>query len=148
MTLMDVLDKDLIRVPLEHSTKTGIIEELVDVLASKQNPARRSEILAAVLDRERLGSTGLADGIAIPHAKTSAVTKVSVAVGISRIPIDFQAQDGKPSQFFFLVLAPEEESAAYIEVLASIARSTASPVFRRLLAGARSADEVVRLFLD
>ena len=148
MTLMDVLDKNLIRVPLEHSTKIGIIEELVDLITGGQAGQAHDEILRAVMDREALGSTGLADGIAIPHAKTGAVSNVKVAVGISRLPIDFQAQDGKPSQFFFLVLAPEKESAAYIEVLASIARATASPVFRRLLGNARSADEVVRLFLD
>jgi fructose-specific phosphotransferase system IIA component len=148
MTFTDVLDKDLIKVPLEHSTKNAIIEELVDVLASKRGKSHREEILKAVLDREALGSTGLADSIAIPHAKTAAVDKVAVVVGISRTPVDFNAQDGKLSQFFFLVIAPEKEASAHIEVLASIARATSSPAFRRLLQSARSADEVMRLFLD
>ncbi len=148
MTFTDVLEKDLIKVPLEHTTKTAIIEELVDLLAKKMVKVQRSDILQAVLDREALGSTGLADSIAIPHAKTSAVDKVCVAVGISRSPVDFDAQDGKPSQFFFLVIAPDKEASTHIEVLASIARATASPAFRRLLQGARTADEVMRLFLD
>ena len=148
MTFTDVLEKDLIKVPLEHTTKTAIIEELVDLLAKKMGKVQRNDILQAVLDREALGSTGLADSIAIPHAKTSAVDKVCVAVGISRSPVDFDAQDGKPSQFFFLVIAPDKEASAHIEVLASIARATASPAFRRLLQGARTADEVMRLFLD
>ena len=126
----------------------AIIEELVDTLVNKTGKNRRDEILNAVLAREALGSTGLADAIAIPHAKTSAVDKVSVVVGISREPVDFAAQDGKPSQFFFLVTAPEHEASAHIEVLASIARATSSPVFRRLLQGARSADEVMELFFD
>ncbi|MDD4763044.1 MAG: PTS sugar transporter subunit IIA [Sphaerochaetaceae bacterium] len=148
MTLMDVLDKNLIQVPLKHSTKDEIIAELADLLVAHRPALDRDGILKAVIDRERMGSTGLADGIAIPHAKTAAIDRVSVAIGISKVPVDFRAQDGKPSQFFFLVLAPEKESAAYIEILASIARATASPVFRRLLSSARSADEVVRLFLD
>jgi nitrogen PTS system EIIA component len=148
MTFTDVLEKDLIKVPLEHTTKNEIIEELVDLLARKTGKAQRDDILQAVLDREALGSTGLADSIAIPHAKTAAVDKVSVAVGISRLPVDFDAQDGNPSQFFFLVIAPEKEASAHIEILASIARATASPAFRRLLQGARSAEEVMRLFLD
>jgi mannitol/fructose-specific phosphotransferase system IIA component (Ntr-type) len=148
MTLMDVLDKDLIKVPLEHTSKNGIIEEMVDLLASKKKLVKRDEILRAVLAREALGSTGLADSIAIPHAKTPAVDRLSLVVGISRVPVDFQAQDGKPSQLFFLVIAPEKESQAHIEVLASIARTTASSVFKRLLQSARTADEVMRLFLE
>ena len=148
MTLTDVLDRDLIKVPLQSSTKNEIIEELVDVLVKARRLYNREEILAAVLAREALGSTGLADGIAVPHAKTSAVDTVSVVMGITPQPIDFNAQEGKGSQLFFLVLAPEKEARAYIEVLVSIARATSSPVMRRLLASARSADEVMRLFID
>ena len=148
MTLMDVLDKNLIQVPLKHSTKDEIIAELVDLLVAHRPALDRDGILKAVIDRERMGSTGLADGIAIPHAKTAAIDRVSVAIGISKVPVDFRAQDGKPSLFFFFVLASDIVSGAYIEILASSARATASPVFRRLLSSARSADEVVRLFLD
>ncbi len=148
MTLTDVLEKDLVKVPLQATTKNEIIEELVDVLVKARRLHNREEILAAVLAREALGSTGLADGVAVPHAKTAAVTSVSVVMGITPKPIDFDAQDGKGSQFFFLVLAPEKESSAYIEVLVSIARATSSPVMRRLLASARSSDDVMRFFMD
>jgi len=148
MTLTDVLDRDLMKIPLQSTTKHALIEELVDVLVQKHHVRNREELLSAVLSREALGSTGLADGIAIPHAKTTAVDTVSVVMGITREPIDFDAQDGKGSQFFFLVLAPEHEASAHIEVLASIARATSSPVLRRLLAASHSADEVMRLFLD
>ncbi len=148
MTLTDVLDRDLMKIPLQSTTKNAVIEELVDVLVEKHHLKNREELLSAVLSREALGSTGLADGIAIPHAKTTAVDTVSVVMGITREPVDFEAQDGKGSQFFFLVLAPEHEASAHIEVLASIARATASPALRRLLAASHSADEVMRLFLD
>ncbi|MDD3366102.1 MAG: PTS sugar transporter subunit IIA [Sphaerochaetaceae bacterium] len=148
MTLTDVLEKDLVKVPLQATTKSAIIEELVDILVRSRHKYNRDDILAAVLAREALGSTGLSDGVAVPHAKTSAVDAIEVVMGITPTPIDFDAQDGKGSQFFFLVLAPEKESGAYIEVLVSIARATVSPVMRRLLASARSADEVLRLFID
>lgn len=148
MTLTDVLNRDLMKIPLQSETKNAVIEELVDVLVSQRKLTNREEILSAVLSREALGSTGLADGIAIPHAKTTAVDTVSVVVGITATPIDFDAQDGKGSQFFFLVIAPEHEASAHIEVLASIARATASPAFRRLLGASHNADEVMSLFLD
>jgi len=148
MTLTDILDRDLIKIPLESTTKHALLEELVDVLVEKKHLRNRDELLDAVIARESLGSTGLGEGIAIPHAKTSAIESVSLVLGITPEPIEFDAQDGKGSQFFFLVIAPEREAGAYIEVLASIARATASPTFRRLLGCARSADEVMRLFLD
>jgi fructose-specific phosphotransferase system IIA component len=148
MTLTDVLEKDLIKIPLHAESKNAVIEELVDVLVEKRNLPNREEILSAVLSREALGSTGLADGIAIPHAKTTAIELVSVVVGITPEPIDFDAQDGKGSQFFFLVVAPEHEASAHIEVLASIARATTSAAFKRLLGASQSAEEVMSLFLD
>jgi mannitol/fructose-specific phosphotransferase system IIA component (Ntr-type) len=131
MTLTDVLDKNLIKVPLESDTKHAVLEELVDVLAKSREGTDREELLSAVIARETLGSTGLAEGIAIPHAKTSSIDAITVVLGITRKPIEFNSQDGKGSQFFFLVLAPEHEASAHIEVLASIARATASPIVRR-----------------
>jgi mannitol/fructose-specific phosphotransferase system IIA component (Ntr-type) len=148
MTLMDVLDKNLIKIPLAGETKSEIIEELVDVLVSHRAQLNREEILSAVLAREALGSTGLSDGVAIPHAKTTAISSVSLVIGIAGKPVDFDAQDGKGSQFFFLVVAPENEASAHIEVLASIARATSSAPFRRLLSAARTTEEVMELFID
>ncbi|MFA7672201.1 MAG: PTS sugar transporter subunit IIA [Sphaerochaetaceae bacterium] len=147
MTIADVLDKDLIKVPLESTTKHAILEELIDLLVSKRKNLNREELLAAVLARETLGSTGLVDGIAIPHAKTSAIDSIALVLGITKEAIDFDSQDGKGTQFFFLVLAPEQESSAYIEVLASIARATSSPYLRRLLALAKSPSDVLELVL-
>lgn len=147
MTIADVLDKDLIKVPLESTTKDAILEELVDILIAKRDSLDKKELLSAVLAREALGSTGLVDGIAIPHAKTAAIDSIALVLGITKEPIDFDSQDNKGSQFFFLVLAPEQESSAYIELLASIARATSSSYLRRLLALAKTADDVLELIL-
>jgi len=148
MTLTDVLDKDLIKVPLEGTSKRDIIEELVTHLTQLRSLENKDEILQAVLERESLGSTGLADGIAIPHAKTSAVKEVYLVVGISDTPIEFDAQDGEGSLYFFLVLAPEHEASAHIEILSSIARTTASTSFKRLLRSSRTKEDVYSLFFD
>ncbi len=148
MTLTDALEREYIKVPLQARAKNEIIEELVEVLIKNRPAYNQEEILAAVLAREALGSTGLADGVAIPHAKTAAVDKIALVMGITPEPIDFKAQDGKGSQLFFLVLAPERESSAYIELLASIARATSSPVMRRLMLKALTPEEVLNLLLD
>ncbi|MGI6433563.1 MAG: PTS sugar transporter subunit IIA [Sphaerochaetaceae bacterium] len=148
MRLHDVLERDLIKVPLNGETKIAVLEELVDVLVQAKKASNREELLSAIIARETLGSTGLVDGIAIPHAKTKAISSISLVLGITKKPIDFDAQDGKGSQLFFLVLAPEKEASAYVELLASIARATSSASLRRLLIAAKNADEVMNLFFD
>ncbi|MDC7246689.1 MAG: PTS sugar transporter subunit IIA [Sphaerochaetaceae bacterium] len=148
MTLTDILDRDLIKVPLEGRSKHEIIEELVDLLSQKKALTNREEILSAVLERESLGSTGLADGIAIPHAKTAAVDRVYLVVGLADTSVDFDAQDGEGSLYFFLVLAPEHEASAHIEILSSIAKTTASASFKRLLRLAKTSEDVYSLFID
>jgi mannitol/fructose-specific phosphotransferase system IIA component (Ntr-type) len=150
MNVLDVLDKGLVKVPLTGSDKLGIIEELVDVVSKAKgySPRQHDEILKAVLDREQLGSTGIGNGIAIPHAKTDAVDHVSMVVGISRLPVEFDSPDNVKSRIFFLVLAPPSEASAHVQLLASIARTCTSQIFRRMLVQSKDADEVVRLFME
>ncbi|MFA6891209.1 MAG: PTS sugar transporter subunit IIA [Sphaerochaetaceae bacterium] len=150
MNIADVIEKDLIKVPLESTDKLGIITELVDVLAKAKNYSaeQRKTVLDAVLKREELGSTGIGKGICIPHAKTNSVKAIRLVIGISRVSVDFGSPDGEKSRMFFLVLAPEDAASAHVELLASIARTCSSPLFRRLLEQAKQADEVYRLFMD
>ncbi len=150
MHLGEVIEKDLIKIPLLSTDKRSVIAELVDTLAldKEYTPEKREAILNAVLDRELLGSTGIGEGVAIPHAKLSWMKHVRVVVGISKVPIDFGSSDGKPANLFFLVLAPQNEAGAHVELLASIARSCSSPVMRKMLLAAKSADEVFSLFSE
>jgi len=150
MILLDVLDKDLVKVPLTASDKQGIITELVEVVANAKGYSTQQfeDMLEAVLNRESLGSTGIGNGIAIPHAKTNVVKQVTMVVGISRFPVDFASPDGQKSRIFFLVLAPSSAASAHVELLASIARTCTSNVFRRMLESAKDKDEVVRLFME
>lgn len=150
MNILDVLDKNLVKVPLMHTDKRGIINELVEVIAKAKGYSTQQfeQILDAVLNRESLGSTGIGNGIAIPHAKTDVVEQVVMVVGISRFPVDFDSPDGQKSRIFFLVLAPSKQASAHVELLASIARTCTSQVFRRMLEQARDSEEVVRLFME
>ena len=150
MNVLDVLEKDLVKVPLKSSDKRGVIVELVRTLTDARGYSEEQfeEILDAILARESLGSTGIGGGIAIPHAKSDVVSKVPMVLGISRLPIDFGSPDDEKSRIFFLVLAPSQQASAHVELLASIARSCTSKIFRRLLEQARDSEEVIHLFME
>jgi fructose-specific phosphotransferase system IIA component len=148
MALIDLITENIVKVPMESTTKMEAIGELVDVLVRAGKVRDKAKILDAVLKRENLGSTGLEKGIAVPHAKTAEVSSLMVAIGISFKGVDFNAVDGKPSKVFFLMLASPDQSGPHIEALAEIARMTRSEAFCRLLTAAASAKEVVELFKE
>ena len=148
MALIDLIEERVIKIPLKGQTKTEVIRELVDVLASAGKIVDPPGALAAVMERESKGSTGLEEGIAVPHAKTEAVKTLTIAIGISPQGIDFDALDRKPSQLFFLMLAPPDQSGPHIEALAEIARMTRSKAFCRTLINSQTPREVVELFQD
>lgn len=147
MNVLEALEKELIKVPLESGEKYAIIRELVDVAAQAKGYDGEA-LLDAVFARERLGSTGIGNGIAIPHAKSDAVNKVTMVIGVSKIPVDFESIDNQKARIFFLVIAPSKEASAHVELLASIARSCSSGIFRRMLEQAKDADEVIQLFME
>lgn len=148
MGFLELLNKDIIKVPLEASTKNTVIEELVNLIDAHGGLKNREQVLREVLKREILCSTGLERGIAIPHAKTEAVEDMVMAVGIAPKGIDFEALDGNPSNLFFLILAPPDQAGPHIEVLSDIARVTKSNAVCRLLLAAADADEVMELFTE
>lgn len=150
MNLVDILDENLVKVPLVGTTKDEIIEELVDVLAEGKNLSSdiKAEVLNAVKNREALGSTGIGKGICIPHAQSDAVEKLNLVVGVSRVPIDFDSPDNLKSRLFFLVVAPVSAASAHVEVLAAIARSCSSSVFRRMMEQCKSTKEIIQLFSE
>jgi fructose-specific phosphotransferase system IIA component len=147
MMISKFLDESLITVSVEQKEKPVIIGELLDLAFRSGKISDRDAALKALLDREKLMSTGLENGIAVPHAKTAAVKDIVMAFGISPGGIDFHSADGKPSQLFFLLLAPENAAGPNVQVLAQIARLTNLESFRKELIGARSpaaALEIIR----
>ncbi len=148
MTLLDLLNKDVIKIPLEGSSRDEVIEEMIDLLDKGGVLLDRGKALGEVLAREALGSTGLEKGIAIPHAKTEGVKSIVLAIGIKPGGVDFQALDGNPSTMFFMILAPPTQTAQHVEVLSEIAKATKSAAFCRVLEGSRTVDEVLELFQE
>ncbi len=142
---MELVEERAVKIPLGSTDKSGVIRELVDILASTGKVDDAEALYRAVLDRETLGSTGLADGIAVPHGKTGAVRDLAVAVGVSPAGIDFDALDGRPSRLFFLMAAPEGRAGPHIEALAEIARLSHSRALVSALVAARDAPELIAL---
>ncbi|MCL2295085.1 MAG: PTS sugar transporter subunit IIA [Spirochaetes bacterium] len=148
MAIVDLIATNVIRVPLKSNTKTEVIRELIEVLDKAGKIEDAESVFKAVIARENMGSTGLEKGIAVPHAKTEKVKKLTLAIGISSVGIDFDSLDGEPSKLFFLLLAQPSQSGPHIEALAEIARITRSQSFCRLLINAKAPEEVIDLFRD
>ncbi|MDY7029539.1 MAG: PTS sugar transporter subunit IIA [Spirochaetota bacterium] len=148
MALIDLIKPEVIKVPLESKSKEAVIRELLQLLVDAGRLSDFDAAYDALLAREARGSTGLEDGIAVPHAKTDTVSSLNLAMGIAPDGIDFQALDGKPSTLFFLMLAPPDQSGPHIEALSEIARLTQSKSFCRMLLRARDAEEVAELMTE
>ena len=148
MTLIDLIDEDVVKVPLEHTGKAEVLRELLDTLAGTGKLSEIERAYNALLERESQGSTGLEHGIAVPHAKTDAVEMLTVAIGISPNGIEFGAMDGQPSKLFFLLLAPPGQSGPHLEALSEIARLSRSEAFLRALISSRSPADVLELLRE
>ncbi|MBN2738127.1 MAG: PTS sugar transporter subunit IIA [Spirochaetales bacterium] len=146
MALVDLIEKNVIKIPMTAESKTAAIDEMIEVLVNANKISHPGAVRQAILKREDLGSTGLENGIAVPHAKCDEVDKLILALGISPRGIDFEAMDGNPSHLFFMILAPPDQSGPHIEALAEIAKITRSKSFYKLLITAANAEEVVELF--
>jgi len=145
MKLSTLLGRKNIIVPILSLDKQPAIEELLGAACATGKVTNRAKALQALLDREKLGSTGLEKGIAIPHARTNAVDGIVLAVGIAPDGVEFQAADGGFSQLFFLLIASEALTTTYIQVLALIARLSQQESFRRSMLAAKTPDEVMEL---
>jgi fructose-specific phosphotransferase system IIA component len=143
MKLSDYITPEHVKIRLEGDNKESVIEELVSLLVETSDVEDPDAIYQAVMNREREGSTGLEKGVAIPHAKSDAVKSLSIVIGISREGVDFEAQDGKPSRLFFLMVAPMAESGPHVQAIARIVKLIKVDRFRKKLLDAKSPDDVV-----
>lgn len=148
MALIDLITPDVIKIPLESTTKTEVLRELAELLRDANKIEEADPVFDALMQRESLGSTGLEKGVAVPHSKTQHVDTLTLAIGIAPNGIDFDAIDGEPSTLFFCMLAPPDQSGPHIEALAEIARLTQSQSFCRLLIESKDPEEVVDLFRE
>ncbi|HEX42672.1 MAG TPA: PTS sugar transporter subunit IIA [Phycisphaerales bacterium] len=145
MSLIDLVSEKVVKIPLQSNDKPDVLRELVQILKDAGEIDDYDTVLKAVQDREDKLSTGLQAGIAVPHAKTSAVSSLKLALGIAPQGIDFDSMDGLPTKLFFLLIASPDRSGPHVEALAEIAKLARSQAFCNALVNARSAGEVVEL---
>ena len=145
MALIDLIVEDIIKLPLESQDKPDVLRELVQTLKDAGKIDDFDGALQAVQEREDKMSTGLQDGIAVPHGKTPVVSSLQLAIGISPAGIDFDALDGNPTHLFFLLLAPPDQAGPHVQALAEIAKLAQSKAFCKALIHADNAEEVVEL---
>ena len=143
MNLLDILSLESTIVDLKGESKEDIIAELVNSLPVGDAITDRDQVLQAVLDREKIMSTGIGDGIAIPHGKSAAVTELVAAMGTQRRGIDFDALDGEPAFVFFLLVSPANVSGPHIKALARISRLLKNDAFKKKLIEADSAEDII-----
>ena len=148
MKITDILDKDSVIEKLTSRDKKGILEELVSVLVENGRLADKEKPVQVLLERERLGSTGMGDGIAIPHGKLKEIQGIICSFGRSREGIDFQSVDEKPSHLFFLLLAPEDSASEHLQALARLSRLLKDAQSKKRLMEAASKEEIYRLIAE
>ena len=142
MRLTEILKPQDIKIPLEAKTKTEAIGELVNLLAANGEVGDPKKVLEAVLDREATRTTGIGNGLAIPHGKCPGVSSLVMAIGKAATPIDFQAIDGRPVTLIWLLSSPRDMTGPHIHALARISRLMTIDKFRATLAKATTPDEV------
>lgn len=145
MAVIELVSEEIVKTPLVSTDKPDVLRELVQILRDAGRIDDFDAVLRAVQTREDQMSTGLEGGIAVPHAKSSAVSTLTMAIGIAPGGIDFHSMDGNPTQLFFLLVAPPDKAGPHVQALAEIAKLAQSKAFCRALIHAESPAEVVEL---
>jgi len=148
MRLADIVHPNMIWAELASRDKTQVILELAEKISSNLTPIKAEEISSMLLSREGLGSTGIQDGIAIPHAKIQGLENIVVACGRSKQGIDFDAPDQKPTHLFFVLLAPEHSAAIHLKILARLSRLLKDKAFRDKLIAVKTAKDIYKTIIE
>jgi nitrogen PTS system EIIA component len=148
MKILDILPKESIISELRGRTKREVLEELTDALLKQKPQLNRARVVEVLLERERLGSTGIGDGIAIPHGKVKDLDQLALSFGRSTAGVDFESMDGKPAHFFFLLVAPENCAGIHLRALAKIARLLKNSSVRKRLGVVQTQDEIYAILQE
>jgi PTS system nitrogen regulatory IIA component len=142
MKILDVLSKDAINIDLKARDKKGVIDELVAPVAAIAG-ASQEGLVRVLMERERLGSTGIGGGIGIPHGKLKDIESLMLGFGISRKGVEFESMDGRPTHIFFLLLTPENSAGVHLKLLARISRLLKNDAFKEQLMAANFPDDII-----
>ena len=148
MKMMDYLSEEWVIPDLKGEDKPSILKELSGVLVKPCQVTSVEELLQVLLDREKLGSTGIGEGIAIPHGRLKKLKKFFISFGRSLKGVDFDSIDQKPSQLFFLVMAPESSAVDNLKLLGRIVTLLKEPSFKKRLMEASSQKELFKIIAE
>src|SRR4051794_39892185 len=147
MRLSEMLKPENIKLGLEARTKTDAISELVKLLATNKEVVDPKKVLDAVLERETTRTTGIGNGLAIPHGKCQGTDHLVMALGKAANPIDFQAIDGRPVVWIWLLSSPPDKTGPHIHALARISRLMTIDKFRHEMMATKTAQEAYDLII-
>ena len=148
MKITEILTPDLILPDLRSTAKPEILRELAGCLAARFKDINLKDLAAVLAERERLGSTAIGDGIAIPHGKIRGATKIVGAFGRHLAGADFESLDGGLTHLFFVLIAPEDSTSLHLKALARVSRLLKDAAFRERLLAAPDADAIYRLIVE
>ncbi|QKE36293.1 PTS transporter subunit EIIA [Vibrio fluvialis] len=142
-----LINEDLIKLDLQATSKEEVFKELVSILYTQGRISDQTQFLADIKERETLGNTGFEDGVAIPHAKSTAVLAPAVVIGVSQSGIDYGAEDGLPSKLFFMIASPDGGDNHHIEVLAELSSKLIEDGFIDAFLNATTSEQALALLL-
>jgi len=148
MRLTDFLSPETIKVPLEGTSKVEVLRELVELTCQGEEEQFRDAVLKTVMERERLMSSGIGQGIALSHGFWTSETPIAGSLGIAAQPIGFDSIDGKPVESVFLLVCDEENTNTKLKALARISRLLHRKGFRKGLATSTSAEEAMQVIVE
>ncbi|MFA5516822.1 MAG: PTS sugar transporter subunit IIA [Desulfuromonadales bacterium] len=148
MKISDLLNATAIAADLKANSKNEVLAELTDAMLRVEGKLDRDEVIRVLQDRERLGSTGIGEGVAIPHGKLKTLDSLIISFGRSRGGIDFDSMDGRPTHLFFLLIAPEESVGVHLKMLARISKLLKNPAVRQRLLDADGGEAIYRIIAE
>jgi len=148
MKIMDILVNDAVILNLGIGSKREVLAEMADALAKVEPQIEADRLLEVLLEREALQSTGIGDGVAIPHGKMAGLDRLVATFARSPEGIDFESIDREPTHHFFLLVVPEHSGGQYLKALARISRFFRDAAFRQQLTGAETQDDIIRAIAE
>lgn len=148
MTIEEVLEESCVIADLQGVSKRDVLIELVGALKKANLIKNEQEVVNVIFDREKLGSTGIGDGVAIPHGKLKGIRRIICVFGRSLQGVDFDSIDQKPAHIFFLLLAPENSASLHLKMLSRISKLLRDPSFRKRLMELADAHDIYRSVVE
>ncbi|MGA2411509.1 MAG: PTS sugar transporter subunit IIA [Candidatus Binataceae bacterium] len=148
MKITEILSQDMLLPELQSTTKTDVLRELARSFIRPFPSLDPAAVAAVLAERERLGSTAIGDGIAIPHGKIRGVNRIAGAFGRHPKGVDFDSLDGNPTHLFFVLIAPEDSTSLHLKALARVSRLFRDGAFRERLEAAITAEDLYRLIVE